>query len=135
MSKRVFRFGLAITAVALAFVAVDHFCWSPGPTKSNMQRIRVGMTLEEVKAILGDCPALVGQEGHPAFWADRVTQEELAYAGSQGNGRVVVNWADNNRAYRVQVLFRKGRVVPPVLWIGPDDPPGLLGRLRAWLGW
>src|SRR5262245_29038433 len=134
MSKRTFLFGLSIVALAPAFVTVDHFCWSPGLTKANMRRIRVGMTLEEVKAILGNWPALMGQEGHPAFWADRVSQDDLAYASGLGNGRVVVNWADN-KVYKVQVCFRGGRVVQPVIWIGPKDDPGPLAHLRAWLGW
>jgi hypothetical protein len=135
MSRRVYLLGVGLALVALALAFTDWMLsLQPGLTKANMRRIRVGMTLEEVKALLCDWPAMVGLEGHPSFWADRVTQEELAYAGSQGNGRVVVDFADNE-TYRVQVLFREGRVVPPVDWLGPEDDPGLLARLRSWLGW
>jgi hypothetical protein len=53
MSKRVYFFGLAVIAVALAFVLADQLFWEPGVSASNVRRIRPGMTLEEVKTILG----------------------------------------------------------------------------------
>src|SRR5262249_35006410 len=46
-------FGLAVVAVALAFLLADQLFWEPGVSASNVRRIRPGMTLEEVKAILG----------------------------------------------------------------------------------
>ncbi len=137
MSKRTFHVGLAIVAVALAFLAVDGLCWRPGLTEANVRRIRDGMTLEEVRAILGDCPSMMGHEGHPVFRVYRVTQEDLDYASRQGNGRVVVNWGwFNGNGHVAQVCFRGNRVVQPVSWFGgKGEPPELFARLRAWLGW
>ena len=53
MSKRVYFFGLAIAAVALAFVLADQLFLEPGVSASNVRRIRPGMTLAEVEEILG----------------------------------------------------------------------------------
>src|SRR5947209_5536895 len=57
MSKRVFLCGLALAVVALAFLLTDHLleqlCWEPGVTAASVRRIRPGMTVQEVEAMLG----------------------------------------------------------------------------------
>jgi hypothetical protein len=56
MSRLVFRLGVGIALVALAFVVTDHVLtppFTPGATEANVKRLRPGMTPEEVDAILG----------------------------------------------------------------------------------
>ncbi len=53
MPKLVFLTGVALVLVAAAFLATDAALWRPGPTEANARRIKVGMRLEEVEAILG----------------------------------------------------------------------------------
>src|SRR5262245_29315472 len=54
MSRRVYRLGLGLGLVALTLAFTD---WAlglrPGVTEANVRRLRVGMTLEEVEALLG----------------------------------------------------------------------------------
>ena len=56
MPRLVFLLGLALAAVALAFVATDALLWRPGLTEANARRIREGMTLREVEGLLGRAP-------------------------------------------------------------------------------
>ena len=44
-------FGLAL--VALALLLTDWLLWQPGLTEDNVRRLRPGMTLAEVEALLG----------------------------------------------------------------------------------
>ena len=42
-----------VALVALALLLTDRLLWSPGLTEDNVRRIRPGMTLAEVEALLG----------------------------------------------------------------------------------
>ncbi len=53
MSWRVYCTGLALLLVAGAFLLTDVLLWQPGVTATNVQRIRRGMTVAEVEALLG----------------------------------------------------------------------------------
>jgi hypothetical protein len=54
MSRGVFLLGIGIALVAMAFALTDWILGPrPGVTEANVRRIRMGMTLEEVEAILG----------------------------------------------------------------------------------
>ena len=45
-----------IVLIALALLLTDRLLWTPGVTEDNVRRIRPGMTLAEVEALLA-CPA------------------------------------------------------------------------------
>src|SRR5262249_36879003 len=55
MSRQVYLLGAGLALVALSLAFTD---WAltlrPGVTKANVKRVRPGMTVEEVEAILGD---------------------------------------------------------------------------------
>jgi hypothetical protein len=51
--RLVYLSGVALLVVALAFLATDRLIYPPGLTRENVARIRPGMTLEQVNAILG----------------------------------------------------------------------------------
>jgi hypothetical protein len=53
MPRRIYLLGVAIVLVAAGFLGTDAALWRPGPTEANARRIKVGMRLEEVEAILG----------------------------------------------------------------------------------
>src|SRR5262245_4174386 len=60
MSKQVYLLGVGVALVALAF-AVTHQLLTPPPgvTEANVTRLRPGMTLNQVEAILGDRPTAI----------------------------------------------------------------------------
>src|SRR5437870_10676097 len=53
MSRRVYLLGVGLALVALAFILTDALLWQPGVIDANVRRIRQGMKLEDVEAILG----------------------------------------------------------------------------------
>lgn len=125
MPRLVYLSGVGLALVALAFVLTH---WSlgswPGVTEANAKRIREGMTLEEVKAILGPHP----DDDNP------LTMPVLRRARHLGAGKLlgltwkgpsgdVVVWVSNdNRVDSAEWLSRSPESSPPT-------------RLRAWLGW
>jgi hypothetical protein len=57
MARQTYFLGLGLALVALAFVITDEFVTStPGCTERNVKRIRRGMTVGEVEALLGVPP-------------------------------------------------------------------------------
>ena len=118
MSRRMFLLGLGLALMALALAVTD---WAlslqPGVTEANVKRIKPGMTLREVEAILG---------GPGKGWA----------GGPRGHS--YYQWSGPHGTARVN--FRPGYGSLPAVtsaWFTRDDrpQPGPLARLRAWLGW
>ncbi len=114
MNKRVFWFGVASWAVALAFVVTDELVPSPpGITWRNVRRIRPGMTLAEVEAFLGEytgsiaIPEIGGKkmlitdrEGFLAFFRDPecrklLFREEAWLARPEVQGTAYCFWHEN----------------------------------------
>jgi hypothetical protein len=116
MSRRVYLLGVGLALVALALVITEAALGPPpGVTQPNVHRIRPGMTMQEVEALLGGPPAL--RLGRGAQW--------------EGLDGVAVVFLD-----------RDGRVVAAEFrpWEDGDGPaapqaPAFFPRLRAWLGW
>jgi hypothetical protein len=119
MSGRVFLLGLGLTLVVLAFLLTDSvLCLRPGVTQPNAHRIRVGMTLREVRAILGG-------EGRCI--------SSLTHLGRRLPG-CLWEWQEGSRA--VLVKFDGDRVMEGARFLILDRQEfTLLDRLRAWLGW
>jgi hypothetical protein len=125
MSRRVYWLGVGLALVALGLAFTD---WAlgpqPGVTHANVKRIKTGMTLSEVKAVLGPHP----YEDNPLALEELTRQRHelgiggLVWRGTEGSALV---WLD-----------RKGRVIS-VVWdfTGAESPTSPLSRLRAWLGW
>ena len=93
----------------------DRLHWQPGLTQDNARRVRPGMPLAEVEALLGG-PAADSFEmpdDYPAFRWQREWRE--------GGADVVVQFTAGGT-----VLSAAGRGRPQ---------PGPLARLRRWLGW
>ena len=96
----------------------------PGLTVEHARRIRPGMTLAEVNALLGKPPA-----PHHGCYIDF----EAGPAWTGAEGAVCVLFGADGRARRAYWATQWGqgrRLVAP-----PQRTPGLLSRLRAWLGW
>jgi hypothetical protein len=53
MPRLVYFTGLALILVAGAFLLTRELTWQPGVTAGNVARIRKGMTMEEVEALMG----------------------------------------------------------------------------------
>ena len=116
MSRRVFLLGVGLALVALGLAFTD---WAlslqPGVTEANVKRIRPGMALEEVEALLGG----------PADTAQR--------ADKCGG-----DWLREWRCPRGEVYVLcgpDGRVIQAVFQRKPTGPQSPLACLRAWLGW
>ena len=124
MSRRVFLLGVAIAMVALVFAATDAaLVPAPGVTEANVRRIKPGMTLREVEAILGTRWALL-------CTTSTVLPENCLWDGPEGRVQVVFTFVGlaegdwwNPRVARNGVYFRR------------TARPNLLDRLRSWLGW
>ena len=53
MQRRAYLWLGGMALVALALLLTDALLWRPGLTEDNVRRIRPGMTLAEVEALLG----------------------------------------------------------------------------------
>jgi hypothetical protein len=108
-----------VALIALALLLTDALLWRPGLTEDNVRRLRPGMTLAEVEALLGG----------PASW-------EMDLLDGQGGAELGYRWLRHWSAEgaAVDVQFRAdGRVT--AAGGGKRGPPGPLVRLRSWLGW
>jgi hypothetical protein len=54
MPRLVYLCGVALVLLAGAFLLARELTWRPGVTADNVRRIKAGMTLEEVEALLGE---------------------------------------------------------------------------------
>ena len=115
MAKRAYRWLAGVALVALALLLTDRLLWQPGLTEDNVRRIKPGMTLAEVEALLGGPAADTFEmpEDYPAYRWQREWRE--------GGDSVVVQF------------FADGRVMEAAG--GRRSRPGLLTRVRSWLGW
>ena len=129
MSGRVYLLGVGLVLLAGA-LAVTHWAMGPWPavTEANVRRIKPGMTLQEVEALLWphchqqwggtgrDLYAWVGRDGCAFVYLDnqtrRVTADRAEHLGPD------TQWAERTRRE-----------------LGLTRDPGPLERLRAWLGW
>jgi hypothetical protein len=115
MPRRVYLLGLGLALVALALAVTD---WAlslqPGVTKANAKRIRPGMTLRQVEAILGGPGTFLGKE-HPRSPENHVLWESVD-------------------AWALVGFDQRGRVMSAICFPQEQRPPPL-ARLRAWLGW
>jgi hypothetical protein len=155
MSKRVYFFGLAMSAVALAFVLAEQLFWEPGVSAASVRRIRPGMTLAEVEAILGGpsdtdlenqiyaapvakadqkATAQMDDEADVVKVVSRRTRQleeihEELFADQVSNGRV---WKGDRGIATVQ--FDENDKVASARF-DPETQAGLVYQLRSWLGW
>jgi hypothetical protein len=115
MSRRALLWLAGVALVALALLLTDWLLWEPGLTEDNVRRLRPGMILAEVEALLGG-PAADTFEMPADYQAYRLQRE-----WREGGESVVVQFFADGR-----VMAASGRGRPQ---------PGILARLRAWLGW
>ena len=119
MRKRVYFWLGGVALVVGALLLTDRLLWQPGLTEDNVRSIRPGMTLAEVEALLGG-PAAVTLDMHPV-----APDEERGY-------RWLRRWKAEGAAVDVQ-FFADGCVMSAA---GRGQPrPGILARVRSWLGW
>jgi hypothetical protein len=116
MSRRVYLLGLGAALVALALAFTDRaLSLRPGVTEANVKRIRAGMTLGQVNALLGSRPtdrlSVMGPGGPP-----------FTYVWKGPAGMALVYELPGGRVRAAQ-------------WVRDEDQPGPLARLRSWLGW
>jgi hypothetical protein len=108
-----------LALVALALLLTDRLLWAPGLTEDNVRRLRPGMTLAEVEALLGG----------PATWEMDMWEGQ---GGTELGYRWLRHWQAEGAAGDVQ--FRADGTVMAAGG-GRRSRPGPLARLRAWLNW
>jgi hypothetical protein len=136
MSRRVYLLGLGLALVALALAFTD---WAlslhTGVTEWNARRIRPGMTMDQVKGILGarvtsnDMADKIRKEVVPDAEDPRgIHRAEEGYCCYwHGPGVAVLIYFDGDWYYE------NGRVTR-VYFQRRQQPNSLAARLRAWLG-
>jgi len=123
MSRRVFLLGVGLALLALAFLLTDGLLWEPGVTEANGRKVRAGMTVTEVEALLG-------APGAP-IWDGTATLSGVPTPPSPPTGYL---WSSDTGALLVWV--GEDRRVERASWIPSRQArPGPLDRIRAWLGW
>jgi hypothetical protein len=130
MRRRVRRLawvGVALCAVALAWGVTERvFTPEPTVTEANVGRLREGMTLRDVEAILGTIHQM-GISGHGArerVWVRRTGCAWVTFDDRTG-GMIGAQFLDASAPAMARVLEVYGR---------PSEP-SLLDRLRSLLGW
>jgi hypothetical protein len=127
----VYWLGVGVVLVAAAFLLTDALLWTPGVTKANLRRLRPGMTVGQVEALLGK-----PDSARRASWVIPLDRGyELIASGEE----VRLDWLDD-KGGGVSLVFCAARLVGGVQRIGfhfPQDEgdAALLSRLRSWLGW
>jgi hypothetical protein len=112
-------FALCLTALALG-VMQEALNRTDDTVEANARRVREGMTLAEVRTLLGTREERLGPvDGWPHGREERL--EQVRFRGPEG--RVFVH------------LDQGGRVVNARFYRSTSPRPGLLERLRKALGW
>src|SRR5262245_24582131 len=107
------------TAVVLVVALVLLFLWARGPVHSgNFARLKDGMALEEVEAILG-----------PAHTVEPILRTPEDTDEAMPTGKSILRWSGAGR--EIVLIVHEDRTTSGAV-MGWDN--GLLGRLRRWLG-
>ena len=124
MPRLVYLTGLALLLLAITFLLTHELLWQPGVTEGNARRIRAGMALGDVEALLGGA---AGQEISPQLWSikahprGRLVPWFRIWGGAPGQV-----WVRFDRQDRVE-------------WAGFSPAgaaqPGPLDRLSSQIGW
>jgi hypothetical protein len=124
---------LALAFILVALPALSLFLFISTRTKitaANGYRIRSGMTLAEVEAVLGGPPRIEGRRTRAElasykYWAEQECTEEGIYYSESGNLQRA--WYSDEA--HISVAFQGERVTT---W-GITADRGLLGRMEEWL--
>jgi hypothetical protein len=124
MSRWVYLLGVGLTLVALGLAFTDWvISLQPGVTEANVRRIRPGMTLADVEALLGSWTANVGER--------ESARECMVILLDKSHSSIVI-WSDPRGD--ATVLFRLGGRVQKADW-ATCSGESFLVRVRGWLGW
>jgi hypothetical protein len=113
MAKRALLWLAGVALVALALPLTDWLLWEPGLTEDNVRRIKPGMTLAEVEALLGG-PAADTFEMPPDFPAYRWQRE-----WREGGETVVVQFFADVAVHGSRVTPVQDKTEPRLAKAGP----------------
>ena len=129
--KRKLKWMAVVLVVLLLGTGVAFFLWPRDKiTRESCAKVRIGMTAEEVEAILGK-----SGKTYTEHLADFAGLENLMGEPIRGpclNPNATF-WL--GRRGIIEITFERNLVANKIfLWIGPANPT-FLDRLRDWLGW
>jgi hypothetical protein len=112
--RRLLWAGIALCVLALALGLTERLLGrQPGVTAENAARVRRGMTLPEVEALMG----MPGKR-------EEIPVISYAFFGREGVASIIFD--ERGRAFGAPCVYFRSTAPPR---------PGPLGRLREWLGW
>ena len=125
MKKRLILIAAVPLIIALTVAVFAMLPPSPGVTKANFDRIHEGMTLDEVREILGNDSVIV-PTGH-MFSGNTAARERF-----QQELRLITthSWRSDDGAY-AEIEFRNDVAKNKKLWI--DSTETMWQKIRRWL--
>jgi hypothetical protein len=143
LSPRLKRGLLAVAVLTTGVLGAVWLLWPEPPiSPANFRRIELGMTQAEIEAIIGLPPGVYyGRPSVPSNQLDFVHVEGKGKVpkdgddGEDGNFRPSVEWVGHR--FSILVDFEQGQATCCRLFelAPPGGSPGMLDRIRSWLGW
>jgi hypothetical protein len=139
MSRRVYLLGVGLALVALALALAD---WAlkppPGVTEANARRVRRGMSMWQVEALLGKPTRVYTlRRFYEKHYIIDMRYIQLDFRHDRIRDDEVLFFMWDSERYYILVRFEARDLVESVSYDFAQDrgDASFVARLRAWLGW
>jgi hypothetical protein len=122
MPRWVFLLAVVIGLLTAVFVTTDALLgMRPGVTERNVRRIKEGMSVSEVEALLGGPGVRSPWQPEGQFQAGglQFSWHDYFWAGSEGNARVsFIRWSNSATKFVRAASFHRAPTKSPLTWLG-----------------